>query len=400
MKTLISMKKLLVILILIYISACTEDIFQPSETIIQNKYFLSETEAASIASVLTFNSNGTKNDKISAVNKTVKSIMIVPDNSGIAAFYIINYKEDGFIIISADKRIQPVLAYSEGNNFDVESNKLPSGLIGWLQEATAKVDEVRSKTNNEDETKAIQDLYNICEMQLAISNNSNTGSKCEDSDLGCNDFHNYFGPLINTQWNQWHGFNNLLSEMGCDSYQGRPPSGCVATAIGQIMRYYEYPISYQWASMPLSNQGSNEISKLLRDIGTAVNMDYACYGSTAKTEDSPNAFKNTFGYSSASFGYWENAIVKEEIKAGRPVILAGYNEKNCFLLWCNYEVGHAWVCEGYRTHYYCELGIQSTYYYMNWGWGGSYDGYYNYNSWSPGDNNFKYNKRMIFNIKP
>ena len=85
-------------------------------------------------------------------------------------------------------------------------------------------------------------------MQMAISENISLNSKCGGPNPGeepnCNDIHNYDGPLIGSKWSQWSGFNNYLPNMGCESYQGKPPSGCVATAIGQVMRYYQYPNSY------------------------------------------------------------------------------------------------------------------------------------------------------------
>ncbi|MEX0360186.1 MAG: C10 family peptidase, partial [Allomuricauda sp.] len=128
--------------------------------------------------------------------------------------------------------------------------------------------------------------------------------------------------------------------------------------------------------------------------GTAVNMDYACDGSGAQTESGVTALKNTFGYSSASFGGVNYTTIENEIKFGRPVGMAGHKVKDCFLWWCGYKDGHAWVCEGYSVYGTCYS--VSTHYYMNWGWNGLYNGSYANN----GDTNYKYNKRMLYNIKP
>ncbi len=125
-----------------------------------------------------------------------------------------------------------------------------------------------------------------------------------------------------------------------------------------------------------------------------------CNNGGAQTADGATALRNTFGYSTASFGSWNHTTTKNEIRAGRPVILAGHTDKSCFLWWCGYQNGHAWVCEGYRSTFYCDIGVQTTHYYMNWGWGGTYNGYYAYNSWKPNGYDFKYNRRMIYNIKP
>ncbi|MGF1558117.1 MAG: C10 family peptidase, partial [Flavobacteriaceae bacterium] len=237
-----------------------------------------------------------------------------------------------------------------------------------------------------------------CEMQKSLGNV--LSSKCDDDGGGCQNQYWNYGPLINARWNQWNGFNNTLENLGCSSTGGRPPSGCVATAIGQVMRYHQHPSGYNWGAMPLTNLGSNSVSQLLEDIGDAVNMDYSCDGSGAQTADGATALRNTFGYSTASFGSWNHTTTKNEIRAGRPVILAGHTDKSCFLWWCGYQNGHAWVCEGYRSTFYCDIGVQTTHYYMNWGWGGTYNGYYAYNSWKPNGYDFKYNRRMIYNIKP
>lgn len=412
------MKKLIVISFIIFyvcaLTSCDKDTIENQTEIKNNEYFITKQEATSIASTLEFNSKAERNKKLASSTKTIDTVLTVPDSSGINAFYIFNYHEGGFIIISGDKRSQPILAYSNENNFDFSNREIPSGLLWWLEEATINILKIRNNseegsTNNH----STKELYEPCPMQMAISENISLNSKCGGPNPGeepnCNDIHNYYGPLIGSKWygpligskwSQWSGFNNYLPNMGCESYQGKPPSGCVATAIGQVMRYYQYPNSYVWQNMPLTSAGSNEISQLLKDIGTAVQMNYNCTGSGAHTENGVDALKNIFDYSSASYGTWNHSTVKGEIISGRPVILAGYNDKDCFLWWCGYEDGHAWVCEGFRSHYYCELGIQSTYYYMNWGWGGSYNGYYGYNSWNPSTFNFKYNKRMLYNIKP
>ncbi|MBO0321674.1 C10 family peptidase [Muricauda sp. CAU 1633] len=387
----------------IFLVSCNNDLEEPIGEVNQNQdsnYFVSEDEAKSFASIITYTSKDSKYGKTASNSKIVSTSLTVPDFTGKAAYYIINYTEGGFILISADKRTQPILGYSENNTFVLDSEKLPQGLIGWLEETSIDIGNLR-RSFTASTGIPTRTLYNPCPMQQLVNPYPNLNSKCfNQGGNECNDSHTYYGPLINSEWNQWDGFNNLLPGMGCNSNGGRPPSGCVATAIGQVMRYYQFPNSYNWGNMPISNQGSNEASELLRDIGSGLNMNYNCNGSSAQTSDGVSLLKNMFGYSSASFGVSDHATIKNEIIAGRPVVLAGYNDKDCFLWWCGYDSGHAWVCEGYKSHFYCDISTQFTYYYMNWGWGGTYNGYYGYNSWNPGNYNFKYNKRMIFDISP
>lgn len=401
------MKKLTVISFIIFyvcaLTSCDKDTIENQPEIKYNEYFITKQEATSIATTLEFNSKAESNKKLASSTKTIDTVLTVPDSSGIAAFYIFNYREGGFIIISGDKRVQPILAYSEEGDFNLDKKQIPSGLLGWLEETSKGITKLRTDYKKSEPTISpkTKKLYEPCPLQYAISENTSLNSKCEEPNPNdCENSYVSYGPLIGSKWNQWTGFNNLLQNIGCNSYQGKPPSGCVATAIGQIMRFHQFPNSYDWQNMTLSNQGSNEISRLLRDIGYAVNMEYNCNFSGAYTNEGVTALKNTFGYSFASFGDWNHSTVKSEIIAGRPVILAGHNDKDCFLWWCSYEDGHAWVCEGIKSNYYCEIGVQYNYYYMNWGWGGTYNGFFSYGSWNPEGYNFKYNKHMLYYIAP
>ena len=205
---------------------------------------------------------------------------------------------------------------------------------------------------------------------------------------------------MTTEWGQGSGFNDLAPMLGC----GRAVTGCVATAIAQVMNYYEFPQDeYDWNLMPDGRNGSLETSQLMRDIGDAVGMDWGCppKGSGASTEDSPSVFINRYGYSNASFGDFNNQTVKQQIRWNRPVILAAHQEANCFLGWCSYKRGHAWVCDGYNSWSSCETGNTYTYYHMNWGWRGTDNGYFAYNNWNPdATGSFNENKRMVYNIRP
>lgn len=343
-------------------------------------YFISYKEAELIANTLVFEVFDSKTGKTGFSSKKVRNKRTVPDKNNKSAYHIINYEEGGFVVISGDKREQPILAFSDDGTFNFAEEMLPAGVISWLDNTASVIGKIREESievvNDVEKSYDTTSIYNTpCEMQKALGNI--LASKCGDGDCQ-NQYWNY-GPYINAQWNQWYGFNNTLDNIGCNSIGGRPPSGCVATAIGQVMRYHQHPDSYNWAAMPLTNSGSNSVSQLLEDIGNAVNMDYSCDGSGAETSDGATALRNTFGYSTASFGNWNHTTTKSEILASRPVILAGHTDKSCFLWWCGYQNGHAWVCEGYRSTFYCEIGVQTTHYYMNWGWGGTYNGYYAYN---------------------
>ncbi len=192
--------------------------------------------------------------------------------------------------------------------------------------------------------------------------------------------------------------------MGCTSYSnGRAPAGCVATAVGQVMKYHGFPNTYNWAGMR-NIGGSTLTSALLRDIGDAVDMNYGCSGSGAITQDPVNVLKNLYGYQSASFADWQFHPVKTNLNAARPVILSAKRTENCFLVWCIATNGHAWVVDGYIENEVWDAACQSGTVYvslhMNWGWGGTHDGWFSYSNWNPGGTGYIYNKQMIYNIYP
>jgi hypothetical protein len=218
---------------------------------------------------------------------------------------------------------------------------------------------------------------------------------------GCENSQTIVGPLLSTTWGQTGTYNDLVQNENCNT--GTPPTGCVATAMAQIMNYHEFPNNYNWADMP-DNRGTLETASLMRDIGQAVNMEYTCSSSGAHMEDATSAFSRDFGYQNASFGGYNHSTVKQQLGWGRPVMLSGYRtkEKKCFLFFCSttYKNGHAWVCDGYRSTFYCETGTSYLHLYMNSGWDGNLNGWFAYNRWNPGTRDYQYKKEMIYNIRP
>src|SRR5690606_36004508 len=108
--------------------------------------------------------------------------------------------------------------------------------------------------------------------------------------------------------------------------------GCVATATAQIMKYHQFPYNYNWSDMP-NLYGTTTTAGLMRDIGTAVNMNYTCDGSKANTRtEVASAFKNNFGYSSATYADYNLQIVRSELNYNRPVVLRGDRDTGGFLV--------------------------------------------------------------------
>jgi len=369
----------------------TDDFMQVQDA----NHYVSIEKAKDIAQMLEV----TAEAKTEGKERKVKEIRGVPDKNSQDAFYIINYEKGGFVIISADNRVEPILAYSEDNEFPLDAEYFPSGLVGWLYDTKEKIETVRvaNETQSEEVAMVWDDCYVRSLMRLPNCPDDGPGGG------GCENTYVTKGPLLSTTWGQGCGYNGALpteSDLGCDSGDlscSHAFTGCVATAMGQVMNYHSSPSSYNWSSM---TQWSSNIETLMEDIGDAVDMDYDCDGSGADTEDDvAPAFTNDFGYTSATYANYSHSTVKSQINYSRPVILRGGREGGWWIFNI-YRDGHAWVCDGYQSSYYCETGTSYLRLHMNWGWSGSFNGWFSFNNFNPGGFDFNYKRGMVYNIRP
>ena len=371
-----------------------------SDALADHHYFVDQDKAEAIASVLEHPSIDSKTGRIlpgPGLTKQVKSTLPIPDKNGLAAYYIMNYKEKGFVILAADERVMPVLAYSERNPFLTEQESYPAGLVQWLAETKDFVEGIRISKKAQSRHH-IRESWKMCELQkYAYGNPKGCGGGG-----GCEDRFETINPIINSLWGQRGLWNYQTPDLVCNGPGGdnNAPTGCLATAMGQIMWFHEAPNTYDWNAMPF-NTGSQEAAILMADIGTAVNMNYGCNGSGANTPDeAAPAFRNDFGYSNAVYSDYDRNIVKQNLRLNRPVLLRG-GRKGHWFIFPIYEGGHAWVCEGFRSGFFCGSGASYLQLYMNWGWGGQHNGWYQWNNWNPGgDTDFNYKRGMVYNIIP
>ena len=227
-----------------------------------------------------------------------------------------------------------------------------------------------------------------------------------DVDWNCNDSGTWAGtgPLMSTRWGQRGIFNDLAPDLGCaNDPGGQAPTGCVATAMAQVMKYHEWPANYNWADMP-DVVGTMETARLMRDIGDLIDMDYQCDGSGAQMGDAASALDDDFGFTTVQLRGYDVPITIAEVRALRPVILAGYTPAPvCWWIFCRDGIdgGHAWVCDGTLVPPHCpEHPDYNHYLYMNWGWSGFENGYFGYFAWTPANNDFTANRQMLTLRKP
>lgn len=288
--------------------------------------------------------------------------------------FTINQSE-GFIMVSGDDAAIPVLGYSLTERLDT-TRALPDNLRFWLEGYRQQIRQLR--VAQVAATDHIKSLWKGISGPLKSTKSAVL-------------------PLTKTKWDQTPYYNDLCPY---DSqYQEPAVVGCVATAMAQIMKYWEYPsrgfgvhayqldrygilsadfgaTRYDWAAMPDSVGGPNEaVATLMYHCGVGVDMIYhAGGGSGAMTTFSASfpdrmvaetAFTTFFGYTSSIRGLyrknfndsdWKN-IILDEMNSGRPVLYAGSGD----------GYGHAFVCDGYD---------ENEYFHMNWGWSGLDNGYF------------------------
>ena len=290
-------------------------------------------------------------------------------------FYVFNNPDGGWMIISADDRISPVLAYSDNGQF--QSTDMPENLEWWIDGVERSVDVIRNS-----DYKASAQVVAAWKSQPVMD--GATGRKV----------------LETANWDQEEPYNML-----CPVAKGeneRSLVGCVAVAAAIVMRYNKWPAhgkgvvggyttpggtyipayslnshTYNWDDMPLSDCPTHlsdwtedqliQVAQLLHDCGVMSGMDYSAKFSGAFEVYTKDGMVKNMSYSSESIRllYKSNydadkwlALMKKEIDEDRVIFYGGESETND---------GHAFVCDGYddtgKLHF-------------NWGWGGISNGYF------------------------
>ena len=274
-------------------------------------------------------------------------------------------KGKGVVFISKDDDIEPVLGISD-EDFDV--NNMPCGMKWWLNTANKSLERMKAK-----------------------------GITYSVNPMAASGRPTYF---IKTYWNQDKPFNNL-----CPRINGSAaPTGCIATAMAQIMKYNQYPATskgtgiysvttykdkndkegtskwykrelghtYQWTAMQssygvVSKDENDAVATLMADAGAASQMNYQTNSSGTIEWYAAKGFAENFRYDSLAINclqrdFYTDAewmeLVRKEMEAKQPVLYCGSDE---------IEGGHAFLLDG----------IQSDgKVHVNWGWGKSGDGWF------------------------
>ena len=284
------------------------------------------------------------------------------------AYYVFNADaERGFVIVSGDDCVGDnlVLGYAEQGNFSEDN--VPDGMQWWLDATTESIARLR-------------DL----------------GVKATSVPL-----HEDVAPMVTAKWDQDYPYNILSLFYGTQC-----PTGCMATALAQVMYYHRWPqeplagelptytmadgnvvsalepVAFDWNNMTdkydesSTEEQKNAVATLMRYCGQAIQMDYKPTDSNGDYYDL-GLLVNCFGYDPGVYyakandytvSGWD-ALLYNELHEGRPLVYGGYSIGG----------GHAFVIDGYKV-----LDGEG-YFSVNWGWGGSDDGFYKINLLNPSD---------------
>ena len=339
---------------------------------------------------------------------TRKLKLITKDAGEEPAYYVFNDERGnkGFVIVSGEESDNCILGYSEEGKFD--PNNMPPALKYWLQCYSEQTEMIR--------------------LGRADAH-SNT------------DVHETIAPLIKTKWDQDEPYNmgNPINPITKEIFKY---TGCTATAIAQVLKYWSVPSPTQ--KIPsytyyLSADGKNssheeksgylkitidelpsttfnydimedsyiqisteeseaEIAKLMAYSGRAVKMEYRTDASGGSLN---GGFFEYFGFKSkGQYVYRSNynskswdELIYNELSAGRPVLYTGGAQSP------KDNNRHAFVCDGYKD------GL----YHINWGWGGHYDGYFKLSEANPhgtgiggtsGKNGYSISQTALIRVQP
>lgn len=391
-------KSLLFLLVtLVFFISCQKENVELKEKYL-GEHFINEKLALEIASNLVWDRKISLEADVNRILPAISEIVPVENELQETMFYIINYKGGGFVILSADNRVEPILAYSETNNFNTSFTNLPITLQGWLEGQVADISYV--KNNNVEAQIGINDLWTSPSSMLY--NNYSIDNKVSPLAEGegppsepCEDYLEFSSvPILSTTWHQFCGFNDLMPTLTCvekPCYLNlNAHVGCVPLAIAQIMFHHKSPSSYSWSSM-LLNSGNTITATLLKDIWDIIPSNkkyFNCDGTYVEADyDISNVFYN-FGYSNVSVSNnFSASLVASSSNAGRPVILSGSNG----------TTSHVWITDA--AYRYLQLVqncpsaqfIAYEYFHMRWGWyNGQSDGWYKKGSFNPNNSYNQY----------
>ena len=393
---------LLVILLSISLNGFSKSVDENTAKLVGQHYIQTHTNSAVLKNV---------SQLVLVYKETSKASNASAYQEPLVYFYVFNTVDaKGFVIVSADDNASPVLGYSDESIF--KSTDIPINVAKWLEGYKEQMRYIIK--NNIAATVEISNSWkSLMDGSATITSR---GSRS-------------ISPLLKCTWDQSPYYNAQCPYDNASSQ--RTVTGCVATAMAQVMKYHSYPANgngfhsyssqnygnlsasfgstkYDWSSMPNNVTSANSaVATLMYHCGVSVDMNYgiaSAGGSGAYVISSGSpvtncaeyALKTYFGYSTSLKGVDRSkysdanwlALIENELNNSRPIIYAGFGSGG----------GHCFVADGFDA---------SDKIHFNWGWSGYYNGYFSIDALNPtgtgtggGTGGFNSGHQAIIGITP
>ena len=358
--------------------------------------------------------------------RQVSKIETFTDGSGEPVYHIVYLDPSGFVIVSANDLIEPIIGFADDGTYD-PSVESPLGAL-VTQDLNGRILDIR---NTPDSTALIEQLKSNQTQQkwsyfINLASESNENLMLASASPICDDYISDIrvAPLVHSKWGQSFYYDRNNQQHACFNYYTPQlvddqvtfiddqienyPSGCIATAMAQLMRYHMHPnyaiepkefsISvdwliakrrllrghglggkYNWSDMvniadhDTTDEQRQAIGAICHDAGVAVSTQYTANGSGAFMREAMIALVDTFAYNQAIWGANEGKnidsqsfieIINPNLDANSPVILGIQDSYDT-------NKGHAAICDGYGYN------SSTLYHHLNIGWYGIDDCWYN-----------------------
>ena len=307
---------------------------------------------------------------------SIKPYTITPMlEEGDTCYYVVQFVPEGWALISADDKVQPLIGYSEKGLFTI--SEVPEAARFWLNRRSKEIQALKS----------VKDLKRDFRWEISSLRSENQDDVIE--------------PLIKVNWGQDMGFNKYCPL----TKQGRKTLvGCVAVAMGQAMSVFQYPSSpklkvsydssaevgrievgfdeeppYDWEKIMSGADDNDEVARLLYHCGVAVRMQYGEKSSGAYSADVREALIHHFSFRYDSFKYFEK--VHDEILSEYSFIRYSYgNDEWSGMILKELKQGRPLIYSlslGYGLHVVNVDGFDGVNaFHLNYGWRGASNGYY------------------------
>lgn len=381
---------------------------------------ITEEEAKNVALNYAFQKLSKKSKTIMIKDFTVKSI--IEDSKLLNKMFttkqfsvdeptmrLIKLEPKGWVLISGDDMVEPIIGYSLESSFD--ENSLPIQLEEMLESFAKNIKKKRANPKIKTDSSILKEWEELkkelseYKETLSLLSKSNTTQKRSywrlEKDVDLN----------TPTWSQGRFYNILTPTPG--NFNGHAPTGCVATAMAELMRFNSWPnigqgtngytpsnypsqpqfvnfgeTTYNWGSMPLNSLTSNNnaVATIMHHAGVSVNMNYNSGSSGAFSANVSNALENHFRYQTYGYqarGDYANIyewyqMIKTDLRQGFPVYYRARTD----------SAGHGFILDGFD--------VDGNEFQVNWGWNGSSNGMYRLTNL----NGYNNSQHAVLGIKP